>query len=220
MLEGSGSRRHLSRAAVLDVGRGIPPVPALDGTIRTHLEGCERCRLDVRAWKSLTDFARRWDEIQPPESAVRRARALVASPSPAPKTVSLRIVLQHFDAGVVLPAGARGGLLGDHDTYQVVYHAEEFSVDLRVSRTLSRRKVIVVGQIKHLAQPAQRLGSIPVLLTSKNRMAVRTLTNEWGEFSFEHEDQDQLWLEMAPEPGRSIRIPIKARPLAAPGLDR
>jgi hypothetical protein len=169
-------------------------------------------------WTSFAALARRWDENQPPDAVVRRAKALAGPVSPAGGPW-ITAVLQHFASGDSPPAGARGGLPIDPDSYQVVYHAEEFSIDLRVSRTPSRQKLIVVGQIKNIGQLSHRLGSIPVLLTSRNRVAIRTLSNEWGEFSFEQEDQDHLWLEVAPEPGRAIRIPIKPRSVKPPATD-
>jgi hypothetical protein len=217
MAQGTLSR-HLSRSAVVDAGRGI--VSAVEGAMRTHLLGCERCQVDVSTWTSLSALARRWDEHEPPEAVVRRAKALAQAAAPEPARRWITAVLQHFEAANLLPAGARGGLPSDSDAYQVVYHAEEFSIDLRVSRTALRRRVIVVGQIKNIGQPSQRLGNIPVLLTSRTRVAIRTLSNEWGEFSFEHEDQDHLWLEVAPEPGRAIRIPIKPRTVKLSQTDR
>jgi hypothetical protein len=218
MLKATGSR-HLSRSEVIDAGRGLTPVFD-DGTPRAHLVSCERCLDEVRTWASFTALARRWRETAPPEAAILRAKALASTSVPTTPRVQLKAVLQYFSANALLPAGTRGLPPGDQDTYQVVYHAEEFSIDLRVSRTRSRRRVIVVGQIKHFGEPAHRMGSIPVLLTSRNRVAFRTLSNEWGEFSFEHEDQDQLWLELAPEPGRCIRLPIKPRPAEGSGIDQ
>jgi hypothetical protein len=217
MAHGTPSR-HLSRGAVLDAGRGL--LSAVDDAMRDHLLECERCQVDVRTWTSLSTLAGRWDEHEPPIAAVRRAKALAPAAMPEPRRRWVTAVLQHLETADLLPAGARGGLTGDLDAYQVVYHAEEFSIDLRVSRTPLRRRLIVVGQIKNIGQPSQRLGSIPVLLTSRSRVAVRTLSNEWGEFSFEHEDQDHLWLEVAPEPGRAIRIPIKPRSVKLSQTDR
>jgi hypothetical protein len=216
MVNGTPSR-HLSRDTILDAGRGL--VSGGDGATHAHLERCETCQVEVGTWSAFAAFARRSAESQPPEAVVQRAKALADPAAPVAGGSWITAVLQHFDSGATLAAGARGGLTGDSDSYQVVYHAEEFSVDLRVSRVSVRRKLIVVGQIKNIDQPSQRLGSIPVLLTSRHRVAVRTLSNEWGEFSFEHEDQDHLWLEVAPEPGRSIRIPIKPRTIKPPATD-
>lgn len=218
MLTATGSR-HLSRGEAIDTGRGLTSTLD-DGSSRAHLVACEECLDQVRSWASLTALARRWRETTPPEAAIRRARALASRSAPATAPVALKVVLQFFSGGAPLPVGTRGLPPGDQDTYQVVYHAEEFSIDLRVSRTRSRRRVIVVGQIRYLEQPAQRLGSIPVLLTSQNRVTFRTFSNEWGEFSFEHEDQDRLWIELAPEPGRCIRLPLKPRPADGPGMDQ
>ena len=210
--------RHLPRGAVLDAGRGL--LSAMDGALRAHLQSCRSCQAEVQTWAAFADLSRRREQTDPPDAAVRRAKALadttplVASPS------WITGILQHFDSVRILPVGVRGGLPSDSDSYQVVYHAEEFSIDLRVARTPVRRKLIVVGQIKNIGKPSHRLGSIPVLLTSRNRVAVRTLSNEWGEFSFEHEDQDHLWLEVAPEPGRAIRIPIKPRSVKPPATDQ
>ena len=115
--------------------------------------------------------------------------------------------LHHDSARVPPPSGVRGASL----TAQVVYHAQEFAVELRVSRTRSRQMVIVVGQITDLEQPARRLGGIPVQLCAGNRITMRAVSNAWGEFYFEADEQDDMWLEVAAEKGRSMRIPLRPR---------
>jgi hypothetical protein len=120
----------------------------------------------------------------------------------------LTAALHHDSAWISMPEGVRGASTTD----QVVYHAQEFAVDLRVSHTRSRHMVIIVGQITNLEQPARRLGGVAVQLLAGQRVTMRAISNAWGEFYFEANEQEHMWLEVAPAEGCSIRIPLRPKP--------
>jgi hypothetical protein len=93
---------------------------------------------------------------------------------------------------------------------QVVYQAEEFAVELLVSRARAR-PMVIVGQITNVEQPSRRLADVAVTLLVGNRVAVRARSNARGEFHLEHAEQDRMRIEVAPEEGRSIRIPLRPK---------
>jgi hypothetical protein len=205
MSKRAGSR-HLPAGVIVDAGRGVMP-HTTDDAVRTHLEGCGRCRAKVNRWKGFSGMVDRWAAGDPPSAAVGRVLALVPSRPRVSRLTRLSAVLQYQGTGIPLPAGVRGVSLTD----QVVYHAEDYAVELRVTRTRSQRRVILVGQVTSHRQPYTRLGNVAVDLVTGNQIAVRTRSNAWGEFYIEHADVGPMWLELAPEPGRSIRIPVRPR---------
>jgi hypothetical protein len=181
-----------------------------------HLESCSSCRDKVNTLMAFAPVARRLAASSPHPEIVQRASALAARRSRVTVLTRLEAALHYHSTGLPLPAGLRGG----SSTDRVVYHAEHFAVELRVSRTESRQ-VVVAGQISSLAQPARRLEMVPVVLLVGKRVAVRALSNAWGEFSFEADEQDDMWLEVAPAEGRSIRIPLRPRARTqTQGMDR
>jgi hypothetical protein len=99
-------------------------------------------------------------------------------------------------------AGARGDAPD-----QAVYQAEECAVDLRVTR--ERSHVTILGQITNVRRPARRLADVRVALLSGDRVVVRALSNDRGEFHVEHREDDRMWIEVVPEEGRLIRIPVR-----------
>jgi len=93
---------------------------------------------------------------------------------------------------------------------QVVYQAEEFAVELRVSRERSR-EMVIVGQVTDVEQPTRRLADVPVTLLVGDRVAVRARSNARGEFHLEHDERDRMRIEVAPVEGRIIRIPLRPK---------
>jgi hypothetical protein len=171
---------------------------------RQHLDSCRGCREKFNIWKSFNAFAHRLREVEPSEKIVSRARALARGRASVTALTRLKAALRYDSAFIPLPAGVRGPSIPD----QVVYQAEEFAVELRVSRERSRA-VVVVGQITNVEQPAKRLADIPVTLLVGDRVAVRARSNARGEFHLEHDEQDRMRIEVAPEEGLSIRIPLR-----------
>jgi hypothetical protein len=200
--------RHGRAGAAVDASRGLlgrrgrPAVPA-------HFASCAQCRQSVRLWKSFAGITQRLREAEPPEHAVGKAKALALGP---PRVTNLTQVKKgpRYESLWVPPAAA--GARGDAPD-QVVYQAEEFAVDLRVSREKSH--VTILGQITNVRRPARRLAHVRVALLSGDRVVVRALSNERGEFHVEHREDDRMWIEVVPAEGRLIRIPVRPTQMAS-----
>jgi len=197
--------RHFPIGEALDASRGVI-VSTDESGARNHLDSCTRCREKVDTWKSFTAIAQRLREVDPPEEIVDRAKALAQGRPRVTALTRLKAALRYDSAFFPLPAGVRGASMPD----QVVYQAEEFAVELRVSRPQSR-EMVIVGQITNVTQPAKRLPDVPVTLMVGDRVAVRALSNAWGEFHLEHDERDRMRIEVAPEEGRIIRIPLRPK---------
>jgi hypothetical protein len=204
--------RHGSMAAAVDAGRGLTS-PRGHRAVRAHLVACARCRGNVSRWKRFAQVSRRLREAEPPPQVVDHAKGLVLDPSGVtPLTRVVKSALGY--ERLWLPpaaAGAHGAPSG-----QAAYEAEEFSVDLRVSRERSR--VVILGQITNVRRPAKRLGEVRVTLLAGDRVVVRALANDRGEFEVahgEHGEPGRMWIEVAPQEGRLIRIPVRPRQIAS-----
>jgi hypothetical protein len=195
---------HLDGGSLVDVARGMGGSAA-----DTHLLGCLSCRARIAVWTQLAVAARTDGRQTPPEATVQRVVDLARRLRPAaapPRLLSL------VWPAAALPAGVRGA----DPPGPVVYEADGVAVDVHVRQGGSRRTVIV-GQITDSAEPGHRLSDVPVLLLDGKEVAVRSLSNAWGEFHLEHRAIDELRLEVALGGGRTFQVPL---PRSRPGEDQ
>jgi hypothetical protein len=140
---------------------------------------------------------------------VGRAKALALGPSGVTDLTRMKSALRYESLWVPpAAAGARGA-----PSDQAVYRAEEFAVDLRVSR--ERESVVIVGQITDVRRPARRFPQVTVTLLAEDKVVVRVVSNDRGEFHFEHGEHERMWIEVVPQEGRLIRIPVRPRGMAS-----
>ena len=200
--------RHGSAAAAVDAGRGLTPARG-SMAARAHLASCPVCRVNVNLWKNFAAVTQRLREAEPPEGAVGKAKALALGPARVTALTGRKTALRYESLWVPpAAAGARGA-----SSDQAVYRAEEFSVDLRVSR--ERARVVIVGQITNVRRPAARFPQVPVMLLAEDKVVVRAFSNDRGEFHFEHREDDRMWIEVVPQEGRLIRIPVRPDQMAS-----
>lgn len=200
--------RHGTADAAVDAGRGLSS-PRGSAAAGAHLTSCARCRENLNLWKSFAVVTQRLREAEPPEDAVGKVKALALGPSRVTPLTRMKTALSYESLWVPPAAAGARGAVSD----QVVYQAEEFSVDLRVSR--ERARVVIVGQITNVRRPTKRFPQVPVTLLAEDEVVVRALSNERGEFHVEHREQERMWIEVAPQEGRLIRIPVRPRQMAS-----
>jgi len=206
-----GASRHGSTAAAVDAGRGLTS-PRGRTAARAHLASCARCRGNVKLWKSFALVTRRLRQAEPPQEVVDHAKNLALRPPGVTPLTRVKTFPGYERLWVPLAAAGARGAPSD----QAVYEAKEFSVDLRVSRERSR--VVIIGQIRTVRRPAKPIGKVRVTLLAGDRVVVRAFANDRGEFQVEHGDHgehDGMWIEVAPQEGRLIRIPIRPRQMAS-----
>jgi hypothetical protein len=190
---------------MLDASRGVIS-PTDEKWVQMHTDTCSACRDKINSWKGFADILGRLPEADPPEDIVGQVKALAPKHPRVTVLTRLKAALHYDSALIPLPAGVRGASTPD----QVVYQAEEFAVELRVARERSRQ-LVIVGQISNAAQP-EGIADVPVTLRAGNRVAIRARSNARGEFHLEHDERDRMWIEVAPEEGRMIRIPLRSKP--------
>jgi hypothetical protein len=65
-----------------------------------------------------------------------------------------------------------------------------------------------VGQILDRTSETRAAQGLKVLLLQGQQAVTDTATNQHGEFQFEYEAQDQLWLSIEMDAGKTITIPL------------
>lgn len=171
--------------------------------MQAHLEtGCGRCEAAMSAWSRLRQAAARESAYQPPEGAVRAAKAFMATHS---RPVRPRLAQLLFDS---LRTPALVGVRSSAAPSRVMlYGIGDYRIDLRMeSKPVS--KISLVGQILISSDPAHPAAQVPVKLVSGNKTVALIQTNEFGEFSCECEVEDNLSLQFSLPDATHIKIPL------------
>ena len=174
-----------------------------------HLQqGCKRCRKTVSLWQKVRQSAASEANYQPPEHAVRLARAAFAEAGLAGqrKGAGSRIKLL-FDS-FLQPAfeGARSAGAG---TRQMLYRADPFQIDIQVEAAAGRNRIVVTGQLLNLSNPGILDQGTKIALSNMRGKVVNAMTNQFGEFSGEIENSGDLQMTFANPSSRPIVISLR-----------
>jgi hypothetical protein len=186
---------HLDTGSIVDLARGLG-----GGAEQAHVAACASCRARIGLWTQMAVAARADRGQTPPEARIRRALELSRPARPA--AGALRLLARAW-AQAAVPAGVRGA----EAHWPVVYEAEGVAVDVHVQDVGAR--TVIVGQIAESAEPGRLLSDVPVLLLDGEQVAVRGLSNAWGEFHLEHRATDELRLEVALAGERTLEVPLR-----------
>jgi hypothetical protein len=174
-----------------------------------HLDrGCQKCRhlSDFTAKLAVTCTSLAMDPV--PESTVRLARAIFPVRVPDRPKRGNRLPIELIFDSFLAPSA-----VGLRATWQVgwqgLYRAGNCSIDLRIDPELSSSRAVCVGQITNHALPEQEMGSLPVCLRSGKLIVAETLSNRFGEFQMEYDQQSQLKLCIHLRDSKSIQVPLR-----------
>jgi hypothetical protein len=76
-------------------------------------------------------------------------------------------------------AGVRAAL---NSARQVIYHAGEVRIEMRVEPEPRSERVHVAGQVSDTAKRGEGIADMPVIVSSDERTLTSALTNQFGEF--------------------------------------
>jgi hypothetical protein len=108
---------------------------------------------------------------------------------------------------VPAPAGIRASW---QVGWQGLYRAGDCSLDLRIEPELQSSRAAVIGQISNHTVPETQMADIPVCLRSGRLVVAETVSNRFGEFQMEYEQQGRLQLCLHLDGGaRRIQVPLK-----------
>lgn len=118
------------------------------------------------------------------------------------------LVLDTFFQAV--PAGIRSSQ--NNNLRQLVYEVEHFTADISMEHPPGSRLTAVFGQVMRDADPRIPLNGVAVVLRGEKGPIELKMTNQFGEFSFEFEDERKITLEIEVNPGHWVA-------LASPNLE-
>ena len=174
-----------------------------------HLkEGCPRCNKTVSLWLKVRETAKSAATFEPPESAVRIAKAGFAADRLRGKTstaTGLAEVL--FDSFLQpLVQGARSSGLGIR---QMLFRAEPYQVDVQIEAVPGADKLMIIGQLLDMLNPDAPSRAVPVSISNLRGQVVQTVTNEFGEFREEIRTSSDLELKILGEDEKAVIISLR-----------
>ena len=169
--------------------------------MQAHLQaGCIKCERIKGLLSKFAVVCSREASYQIPRAAEQQVKAMIGL-AKAPR----RSTLQRLWASLVYdsvndpqPVGVRG----THQiNRQVLFHAGDYSVDLRFEHEKGSASMVLVGQIANQKTPDELLANLPVILVAGNREVTRSISNTFGEFQ----------LEYVPESDLRLLVPLESR---------
>jgi hypothetical protein len=166
-----------------------------------HLgHGCSRCEKVMDVLAKFAVICQREGSYEVPRYAEQQVKALMGLAN-APRPTTLQRILSHLIYDSVndpQPVGVRG----THQiNRQVLFHAGDYSVDLRFEHEKGSASMVLVGQIANQKAPDEALANLPVILIAGNRELTRSISNTFGEFQ----------LEYVPESDLRLLVPLEAK---------
>jgi hypothetical protein len=169
--------------------------------MQVHLQGgCSRCERIKGLLSKFAAVCLREVSYQIPRAAEQQVKAMIGL-ARAPRRSTLQRLwstLVYDSVNDPQPVGVRG----THQiNRQVLFHAGDYSVDLRFEHEKGSASMVLVGQIANQKTPDELLANLPVILVAGNREVTRSISNTFGEFQ----------LEYVPESDLRLLVPLESR---------
>ena len=186
---------------------------AVDATqqqlMERHLkQGCKRCTKTVSIWQKVRQSAVSEANFQPPEHAVRIAKATFAGAALAGQGKGsgsrIKVLFDSFLHPVF--EGARSASAG---TRQMLYRADPFQIDIQVEPKPAANRIVVTGQLLNLNSPGIIGQDARVVLSNLRGQVVNAVTNKFGEFSGEIENSGDLQMTFESPGSQPIVISLR-----------
>jgi hypothetical protein len=200
--------KHYAIDQWADFSRGI--LVGEDSTaMQGHLNGgCTRCRQLWEFTSKLNETCARLGTTEVPESTVRLARAIFPVSAPERPTRGSRLPVELiFDSFLTpAPVGLRASWQAG---WQGLYRSGDCSVDLRIEPELKSSRAALIGQITNHVAPETRMENVPVALKAGRAVVAETISNRFGEFQLEYDQQARLKLCIELRDSESIQVPLR-----------
>jgi len=169
--------------------------------MQAHLQaGCSKCERIKALLSKFAAVCSREASYQIPRAAEQQVKAMIGL-AKAPRRSALQrlwATLVYDSVNDPQPVGVRG----THQiNRQVLFHAGDYSVDLRFEHEKGSASMVLVGQIANQKTPDELLANLPVILVAGNREVTRSISNTFGEFQ----------LEYVPESDLRLLVPLESR---------
>jgi hypothetical protein len=177
--------------------------------IAQHLkQGCKRCEETVSLWQRVRQSAASEANYQPPEDAVRVAKATFAGAGLVGQRKGagsrIKVLFDSFLQPVV--EGARSAAAA---TRQMLYRADPFQIDVQVEAKPEGNRIVITGQLLNLSSPSNIGDGTRIVLSNMRGHVVHAVTNQFGEFSGEIENSGDLQMTFASPGTQPIVISLR-----------
>jgi hypothetical protein len=178
-----------------------------------HLNaGCAKCEKLHALLTKLVGVCAREIALEVPQYAERSVKALASLGKESRRCAFQRLLatLSYDSANDPLPVGVRG----THQiSRQVLFHAGDYSVDLRFEHEKGSSSMVLVGQIANQKAPDEVMSNLPVILLTGKRELSRSISNSFGEFQMEYVPHTDLRL-LVPldEKGQELEVLLEKAP--------
>jgi len=192
--------RHFDITDWADYVRNVVPAEQREQMF-AHLQGgCSKCEKIQAILSRFAGICQRETAYEVPRFAEQQVKALMGL-ARAPRRTALQRLLGSLIYDSVndpQPVGVRG----THQiNRQVLFHAGDYSVDLRFEHEKGSASMVLVGQIANQKSPEENLANVPVILVAGTRELTRSISNTFGEFQ----------LEYVPESDLRLLVPLEAK---------
>jgi len=174
-----------------------------------HLSlGCSSCQKTVSLWQRVRTSAAAEGNYQPPESAVRIAKAAFAGAGLGSTATGAGSKVKLLFDSFLQPmlAGVRSAGAG---TRQMLYRADPYQIDVQLEMKPGANRVVVTGQLLNLGNPKVVATGTRVLVSNMHGDVVHTVANQFGEFSGEVKNSGDLQVTFATPSGEPIVISLR-----------
>src|SRR6476620_1432656 len=192
--------RHFDITQWADYVRNAVPNEQREQMLAHLRGGCSKCDKVRGVLSRFAIVCKREAAYQIPRRAEQQVKAMVGL-AKAPRLSTLQRIwgsLVYDSLNDPQPVGVRG----THQiNRQVLFHAGDYSVDLRFEHEKGSASMVLVGQIANQKTPDELLANLPVILVAGNREVTRSISNTFGEFQ----------LEYVPESDLRLLVPLESR---------
>jgi hypothetical protein len=198
--------KHFDSKDWIDFARGTL-ADSQKTKLQNHLnDGCDICKEESNLWAWMTSFAAQESKNEPPEAAVRIAKA--AGPGvPEKSRFGMREVAELIFDSYSQPqvAGVRSSTLAPR---QLLYRAGAVMIDMKMQAAGKEDHFALLGQVVTSGEDKRALRQVPVHLLSGTDELASTSTNQFGEFYLEHEKTRDLQVSLEVSSDRNVFIPL------------
>jgi hypothetical protein len=200
--------KHYSKAEWIDFVNQVGTKEKRN-EMQGHLDsGCKPCSKTVSLWQKVRQSGMQEARFQPPESAVRAAKASYEAAGFSRKRNLREVVAELVFDSLAQPAliGARSAMPAAR---QMVHRGGPYEIDVHLQTKAGSSRLAVTGQLMNREDPEIRAKNVPVILSNRRGHTVRTVTNEFGEFQADMENLGDLELRISGPGGAEIVVSLR-----------
>jgi len=204
--------RHFDITEWADYVRDAIPAEQRQQMLAHLQKGCARCERTKGLLSKFAAICLREASYLVPRDVEQQVKAMIGL-AKAPRRSALQRVwasLIYDSVNDPQPVGVRG----THQiNRQVLFHAGDYSVDLRFEHEKGSASMVLVGQIANQKTPDEMLANLPVILVAGNREVTRSISNTFGEFQLEYVPESDLRLLVPLEStGQELEVQLGRTP--------